>query len=107
MVIEDKQRAEEYLRLLKDRGSRNIGICYLIHDHSTYNYREFNDLLVGICKDLGVYSGTEVYPIRHPRLPPMKAWEVCSKWSIFTRYGRARRRVLKRLIKHFEEIANR
>ena len=106
MVIKDRKRAEEYLRLLKDRGSRNIGICYLIRNPPTYESREFNDLLIGVCKESGVYSGCEVYPIRHPRLPPREAFEVCSKWSIFTRYGRARRRVLKRLIKHFEDIVN-
>lgn len=49
------------------------------------------------------YSGDKDYPVRHGRCSSYHAYLYCDRWTIFTQYGRARRRLLNYIIATLEQ----
>lgn len=94
------------------------GICHLFdnnvrkplsyhHDRGSVNEtrNQFKNYLKDACVELGVYSGNELFPISEnkgasftPLRDARNAFGDKNLWSRFTRYGRTRRRVLKKMI---------
>ena len=54
-------------------------------------------------RDWPEFSGSPAYPVRHTKLHPMYAYNRHKRWSKHTPYGRARRRLLKFLIRRLED----
>lgn len=49
------------------------------------------------------YSGNPEYPVPHPRCDVEFAYATCELWNLETKYGQARYRLLKWLIKETEQ----
>lgn len=54
-------------------------------------------------RDWPEFSGVAAYPVRAPGRHPICAYDRLSRWSNHTAYGRARRRLLKFLIRRLED----
>ena len=65
------------------------GLCSLL----TYRLKrpDLKYLLIHIVDQWPLNSGCVGFPVPHPTETPREAYIGCSKWSIFTQYGRNRR----------------
>lgn len=54
-------------------------------------------------KEWPEFSGVVTYPVPCPNRPPVSAYNCLARWSKHTKYGRARRRLLKFLIRRLED----
>lgn len=92
------------------------GLCIWVEDgmHEldwggkvTYKERAHTNYLLGeLFKEWPEHSGDYIFPVPSlSDLSPEKAYRRCkNKYSLFTRYGRARRRLLKFIKKRCREI---
>lgn len=107
-------------RFSRGISTKTSGIChlfdYMIQESFVYNYsyfeRAYTKRVMGkylrkACKELGVYSGSKLYPISEnnygreilaPEVKAKYAFHDKNLWSIFTTYGRRRRKVLDKMI---------
>ena len=111
----DKQEiAEIVLSAFSDKGSRCIhrGLCFWLGDYLREN--GYNDSTLQQCRQFlrelfeewSEYSGNPDYPVKgYLGESPQDAFCTCGNhYSVFTRYGRARRRLLKFIKKRCREI---
>ncbi len=99
-------KPSEVLRKLKWFWNRNfnLGICANFKDHSGQELTFFMRKHGISFENWPEFSGDIVYPVPHKKYSPFKAYVQCVFcFNVFTRYGRARRRLLSWLIKEFEK----
>lgn len=104
----DKVSARKILERLIKYPCTSLGICdNYIHASHVLSRGTTHRLMIECCKELGYYSNNDTYPIACRGKLPDKAFEnTPNLWSIFTNYGRRRRRVRKLMIKKLKEILN-
>lgn len=104
----NKQELEAVVKRFAQKPKLSVGICFLYINSVNYlNFKAeqrhniasyLHNLLLECCKELGVYSGCEIYPIGNK-----VAYENYKLWSKTSKYGKNRWAVLNLMRKKLQE----